>query len=172
MSWTALAVYSMVGGGMNWMLSLWQFSSDTWKLISSVFTWILLLLHKKTPLLSLTSPYLASFCSEQCLKCCITSTSCDCLPLYNVSFIVFLNCNSLWIKVSAKWINVNVWFWVTTKNLILINSGFGLNWLCRMFLFTKSNWLFRVIHSGIRLQWSGCMSYFTFVFLRKIKFHI
>ncbi len=127
---------------------------------------------KKPPLLSLTSPYLASFCSEQCLKCCITSTSCDCLPLYNVSFIVFLNCNSLWIKVSAKWINVNVWFWVTTKNLILINSGFGLNWLCRMFLFTKSNWLFRVIHSGIRLHWSCCMSYFTFVFLRKITFHI
>ncbi len=29
--------------------------------------------------LSLTSPYLASFCSEQCLECCITSTSCVCL---------------------------------------------------------------------------------------------
>ncbi len=34
--------------------------------------------------LSLTSPCLASFCSEQCMKRCITSTSCDCLPLYNV----------------------------------------------------------------------------------------
>ncbi len=49
----------------------------------------------------------SSFCSEQCLKCCMTSTSCDCLPLYNVSLIVFLNCKSLWIKASAKWINVN-----------------------------------------------------------------
>ncbi len=55
--------------------------------------------------LSLTSPI---FCSEGCLKCCITSTSCDCLPLYNVSLIVFPNCKSLWIKVSAKGINVNV----------------------------------------------------------------
>ncbi len=54
--------------------------------------------------LSLTSPCLASFCSEQCLKSCITSTSCDCLPLYNVSLIVFLNCKSLWIKASTKWI--------------------------------------------------------------------
>ncbi len=47
-----------------------------------------------------------SFYFEQCLKCCITSTSCDCLPLYNVSLIVFLNCKSLWIKASAKLINV------------------------------------------------------------------
>ncbi len=58
--------------------------------------------------LSLTSPCLAIFCSEGCLKFCITSTSCDCLPLYNVSLIVFPNCKSLWIKVSAKLINVNV----------------------------------------------------------------
>ncbi len=92
---------------LSWMLNNWQFSSDTWKLISSVFTWLL----KKTKhvfSLSLTSPCLASFCSEQCLKCCMTSTPCDCLPLYNVSLIVFLNCKSPWIKASAKWINVNV----------------------------------------------------------------
>ncbi len=36
----------------------------------------------------------------------MTSTSCDCLFLYNVSFIVFLNCKLLWIKASAKLINV------------------------------------------------------------------
>ncbi len=65
---------------------------------------------KKTlnPLLSFLNLSLSSFCSEQCLKCCITSTPCDCLPPYNVSLIVFLNCKSLWIKVSAKLINVNV----------------------------------------------------------------
>ncbi len=57
---------------------------------------------------TLTSPCLACFCSEQCLKCCITSTSCDCLPLYNVLHIVFINCKSLWIKASAKLIHVNV----------------------------------------------------------------
>ncbi len=54
---------------------------------------------KKPPLLSLLSLSLSSFfCSEQCLKCCMTSTSSDCLPLYSVSLIVFLNCKSLWIK--------------------------------------------------------------------------
>ncbi len=53
---------------------------------------------------------LAKICSEQCLEICITSTPCDCLPLYNVRLIVFLNCKSLWIKASAKWINVNVTF--------------------------------------------------------------
>ncbi len=37
----------------------------------------------------------------------ITSTSCDCVPLYNALLIVFLNCKSLWIKTSAKLINVN-----------------------------------------------------------------
>ncbi len=51
-------------------LSPWQFSSDNWKLISSIFTWLLLLLlHKKKQktnkphlcCLSLTSPCLASF---------------------------------------------------------------------------------------------------------------
>ncbi len=101
-----------LAGGMippppSGMLNPCQFSSDTWKLISSVLTWLL----KKTKhvcSLSLTSPCLASFCSEQFLKCCMTSTPCDCLPLYNVSLIVFLNCKSLWIKASAKWINVNV----------------------------------------------------------------
>ncbi len=71
---------------------------------------------KKKPSLSflnfslfpLTSHCLVRICFEQCLEICITSASCVCLPLYNVSLIVFLNCKSLWIKASAKWINVNV----------------------------------------------------------------
>ncbi len=58
--------------------------------------------------LSLSSHCLAGISSEQCLELCITSTPCVYLPLYNVSLIVFLNCNSLWIKASANWINVNV----------------------------------------------------------------
>ncbi len=41
-------------------------------------------------LFPLTSHCLARICSEQCLEICITSTSCVCLPLYNVSLIVFL----------------------------------------------------------------------------------
>ncbi len=52
--------------------------------------------------ISLNSPCLASICSEQCLKCCITSTSCGYLPIYNVLLIAFLNYKSLWIKASAK----------------------------------------------------------------------
>ncbi len=55
------------------MLNPWQFSSNTWKLISSVITW----LHLCFP--SLTSPCLASIYSEQCLKLCIASTSCSIL---------------------------------------------------------------------------------------------
>ncbi len=45
------------------MLSPWKFSSNTWKLISSIFTWLLLLHKNKNKLcsLSLTSPCLASF---------------------------------------------------------------------------------------------------------------
>ncbi len=102
-----------LAGGINvppssGMLSPWQFSSDTWKLISSS-SLDYFLKKKHLCSYSLTSPCLASFCSEQCLKCCITSTSCHCLSLYNVSLIVFLNCKSLWIKVSAKLLNVNVY---------------------------------------------------------------
>ncbi len=71
---------------------------------------------KKKPSLSflnfalfpLNSHCLARICSEQCLEICITSTSCVCLPLSNVLLIVFLNCKSLWIKASAKRINVNI----------------------------------------------------------------
>ncbi len=64
---------------------------------------IIIIIIKKTPSLSflnfalfpLTSHCLARICSEQCLEICITSTSCVCFPLYNVSLIVFLNCKSL-----------------------------------------------------------------------------
>ncbi len=108
-----------LAGGMKFpplcgMLSTWQFSSDTWKLLSSVITW----LHKKKKnylrSLSLTYPCLASICSEQCLERCMTSTSYVRLPFYNVLRIVLLNIKSLWIKASAKWININV-------RLIIIN---------------------------------------------------
>ncbi len=61
-----------------------------------------------TFLFPLTSHRLARTCSEQCLELCITSTSCVCLPLYIASLIAFLNCKSLWIKASAKWVNVSV----------------------------------------------------------------
>ncbi len=57
---------------------------------------------------SLPSPRLTGICSEQCLEICITSTSYVCLTIYNVLLIVFLSCKSVWIKASAKWINVNV----------------------------------------------------------------
>ncbi len=89
-----------LAGGMNFpppsgMLNPWPFSSDTPSYKQKK--------NKKTPLLSLLSLSLSSyFCSEQCLKCCMTSNSSDCLPLYSVSLIVFLNCKSLWIKASAK----------------------------------------------------------------------
>ncbi len=90
-----------LAGGMNFpppsvMLNPWQFSSDTWTLISSIMSW--LYLKKKIPflnfaLVSLNSHRLDIICSEQCLEICITSTSYVCLPLYYVLLIVFLNCS-------------------------------------------------------------------------------
>ncbi len=105
------------------------------------------------------SPCLASFCYEQWLKCCITSTSCDRLPLYNVSLIVFLNCKSLWIKVSAKWIKNRQERHSSSKNyngqhllslnlhqthmnffLLLNKKIFWRKWIFLFFLYSK--WLF------------------------------
>ncbi len=121
-------------GGMNFpppsgMLDPWSFSSDTWKLISFFITWLHLKKKTKTSLsflnfalFPLTSHYLARIFSEQCLEMCITSTSFVCLPLYIVSVIVFLNCKSLWIKASAKWINVNLPMLNNTTCVFLINA--------------------------------------------------
>ncbi len=96
-----------LAGGMNFsplsgMLNPWQFSSDTWKLISFVTIW-----QKKQLSLSLISP---------CLACTNVNNAWNfvlqALPgficLFDESLIVFLNCKSLWIKVSVKWITVNV----------------------------------------------------------------
>ncbi len=101
---------------VKWVLIIHNVSSTPIQNAESltIFKWHLktnpfrlsLIINKNKHLcsLSLTSPCLTSFSSEQCLKFCITSTSCDCLPLYNVSLIVFLNCKSL--KASAKLLNV------------------------------------------------------------------
>ncbi len=57
----------MIFPPLSGTLDPWQFSSDIWKLFSSVFTWLLLLLHKNTKKkkqpcsLSLTSPCLSIF---------------------------------------------------------------------------------------------------------------
>ncbi len=79
-----------LAGGINFpppsgMLNPWQSSSNNWKLISSVIT---RLDQKKKnyflnfALFPLTSPCLASICSEQCLEMCMTSTSCVCVYLF------------------------------------------------------------------------------------------
>jgi len=119
-------------------------SSDTWKLISSIITWLHLKKKKmqieKTlsflnfALFPLTPHCLARISSEQCLDICITSTSCVCLPLYNVSLIVFLNCKSLWIKASAKLINLNV---------ILLKLHFSFKWRFKL-AFSTTNLYFWV----------------------------
>ncbi len=63
---------------------------------------------KKTFPLSF-SPSLASlYLFEQWLRLGVTSTSSVWLPLQDESLYVFPNCKSLWIKASAKWLNVNV----------------------------------------------------------------
>ncbi len=45
---------------------------------------------------------------EQCLRLGVIGTSSVCLPLQDESLYVLPNCKSLWIKASAKWLNVNV----------------------------------------------------------------
>ncbi len=77
-----------LAGGMNFlpqsrMLNPWQFSSNTWKLISSVITFAL-----KNAWNFVLQALPVSVC------------------LFIMYLIVFLNCKSLWIKTSAKWINV------------------------------------------------------------------
>ncbi len=57
------------------------------------------------------SPSLASlYLFEQCLRLGVRGTSSVCLPFQDESLYVFPNCKSLWIKASAKWLNVNVKF--------------------------------------------------------------
>ncbi len=93
------------------MLDPCQSSSNTWKLISSIITWLHLKLKKKKTssfYLSL-SPSLASlYLLEQCLRLGVTSTSSVWSPLQDESFYVFRNCKSLLIKTSTKWLNVNI----------------------------------------------------------------
>ncbi len=78
-------------------------------------TWLLdfilnLFLKKKKKTFPLSfSPSLASlYLFEQWLRLGVTSTSSVWLPLQDESLHVFPNCKSLWIKASAKWLNVNV----------------------------------------------------------------
>ncbi len=49
----------------------------------------------------------SSYLFEQCLRLGVIGTSSVCLPLQDESLYVFPNCKSLWIKASAKWLNVN-----------------------------------------------------------------
>ncbi len=80
----------MIFPPLSGMLDPCQSSSNNWKLISF-------------------SPSLASlYLFEQCLRRGVMRTSSFCLPLQDESLYVFPNCKSLWIKASAKWLNVNV----------------------------------------------------------------
>ncbi len=102
---------------LSGMLDPCQFSSNNWKLISFGTTWLLPKLvlkktkkkKKKKPFPLSFSPSLASlYLFEQWLRLGVTSTSSVWLPLQDESLYVLPNCKSLWIKASAKWLNVNV----------------------------------------------------------------
>ncbi len=62
---------------------------------------------KKTSSLSFSPSLASSYLFERCLRLGVTSTFSVCLPL-DESLHVFPNCKSLWIKTSAKWLNVNL----------------------------------------------------------------
>ncbi len=105
---------------LSGMLDPCQFSSNNWKLISFGTTWLhpkLVLKKKKKPFPLSFSPSLASlYLFEQWLRLGVTSTPSVWLPLQDESLYVLPNCKSLWIKASAKWLNVNV---NVTKNIAL-----------------------------------------------------
>ncbi len=77
----------------SWLVESKQVLRNIWKLISlpSSLDFIFKIHFLNFALFPLNSLCLARICSEHCLEICITSTSCVCLPLYNVSPIVFLN---------------------------------------------------------------------------------
>ncbi len=110
-----------LAGGMifpppSWMLDPCQISSNNWKLISFNSTWLLKKKKKNLSLFSKSSSFSLSFSPslatlylfEQCLRLGVMSTSSVCLPLQDESLYILPNCKSLWIKASAKWLNVNV----------------------------------------------------------------
>ncbi len=112
---------------LSGMLDPCQSSSNNWKLISFGTTWLHPKLvpkknkNKKKPFPLSFSPSLASvYLFEQWLRLGVTSTSSVWLPLQDESLYVFPNCKSLWIKASAKWLNVNV---KTRKWLVKTLSG-------------------------------------------------
>ncbi len=117
------------------MLDPCQSSSNNWKLISFGTTWLhpkLVLKKKKSFPLSF-SPSLASlYLFEQWLRLGVTSTSSVWLPLQDESLYVFPNCKSLWIKASAKWLNVNV----------NVNVNASCLWGCKFLLKEKNNLIY------------------------------
>ncbi len=83
---------------------------------------------------SLFIPSLASLhLFEQWLRLGVTSTSSVWLPLQDESLYVFPNCKSLWIKASAKWLNVNVNVIYLEANPTKIDDS-----LLFIYLFTKN----------------------------------
>ncbi len=103
---------------LSGMLDPCQSSSNNWRLISFSTTWLHPKLvpkkkkktkQKKKHFPLSFSPSLASlYLFEQWLRIGVTSTSSVWLPLQDESLYVLPNCKSLWIKASAKWLNVNV----------------------------------------------------------------
>ncbi len=110
---------------LSGMLDPCQSSSNNWRLISFGTTWLPKLVHKKKKKKKKTfplsfSPSLASlYLFEQWLRLGVTSTSSVWLPLQDESLYVLPNCKSLWIKASAKWLNVNVNVKKKKKSLVL-----------------------------------------------------
>ncbi len=101
---------------LSGMLDPCQSSSNNWKLISFGTTWLhpkLVLKKKKKKKKKNLSLYLSLL---PLLACTYLNNWLDLvyehfsvwLPLQDESLYVFPNCKSLWIKASAKWLNVNV----------------------------------------------------------------
>ncbi len=90
------------------------------------------------------------------LRLGVTSTSSVWLPLQDESLYVLPNCKSLWIKASAKWLNVNV-------NVKCLDDGF-VYYKHAAFCFTKQ----KLIDD---LEWCGLLVDYCDVFIRCLVSH-
>ncbi len=101
---------------LSGMLDPCQSSSNNWKPISFDTTWLHPKLKKKKKI------YIIILSLLPLLACTYLNNIWDlvlgalvCLPLKDESLYVFPNCTSLWIKVSAKWLNGNVFCPIFTQ---------------------------------------------------------
>ncbi len=100
----------MIFPPLSGMLNPWQFSSESWKLISFDATWLHPKLKKKNGKkhslsLYLFLPFLACTYLNNAWNLVLRALPVSVCLFKKNRFMYSPNCKSLWIKASAKWLN-------------------------------------------------------------------